>query len=72
MYICKATERHSKIDIMPAHTYCHRICHTAEEYFAKRSDEVVEKQDVWFAKNSESTEATGVGPPGQNNTMYCD
>ncbi len=36
----------------------------------KRSNEVVEKQDVRLAKNNEPTEAKGAGPSGQNSITF--
>ncbi len=54
----------------PTCTYFHRVGHTAENCFIKRSNEAVEKQDVSFDKNTEPTKAKGAGPSGQNNIMF--
>ncbi len=54
----------------PTCTYCHRVGHTVEICFVKRSNEAVQKQHVRFAKNSEPSKAKGAGPSGQNNIMF--
>ena len=54
----------------PACTYCHRVGHTAEYCFVKRSSEAVEKQDLRFAKNTEPTDTKGTGSSVQNNIMF--
>ncbi len=66
----RASECRSKVDIPPTSTYCHRVGHTAEKCFVRKSNEAVEAQDVRFAKNSGPTEAEGDGPSGQNNIMF--
>ncbi len=38
--------------------------------FRLQENEAVDKQDVRFAKNSESKKAKGSGPSGQNNIMF--
>ncbi len=66
----RASECRSKVDMLPTCTYCRRVGHTAENCFAKRSNEAVEKQDMRFAKNSEPAKSKGAGLSGQNNVMF--
>ncbi len=66
----RVSECRSMVNIPPTCTYCHRVGHTAEKCFPKRSNEAVEKQDVRFAKSSEPTEAKRAGPSGQNYIMF--
>ncbi len=65
----RASECRSKVDMPPTSKYCHRVSHTVENCFDKRNNESVERQDVRFANNGETTENKGAGPSGQNNTM---
>ncbi len=62
----RASECRSKVNIPPTCTYCHRVGHTSEKCFVKRSNEPVEKQDVRFAENRKPTDAKGAGSYGQN------
>ncbi len=66
----RASECRSQVDIQSTCTHCHRVCHTVENCFVKRSNETVDRQDVRFAKNSETTKPKGSGPSGQNNVMF--
>ncbi len=66
----KASECRSKAEIPPTCTYCHRVVHTVENCFVKRSNEAVEKHGVRLAKNSEPTKAKEAVPSGQNKIVF--
>ncbi len=66
----RASKCRLKVDIPPTCMYCHRVGHTVETCFIKRSNEAVEKQNVRFTKNSEPSKDKGAGPSGRNNIMF--
>ncbi len=60
----------STIDIPSECTQCQRFYDTAEKYVGMWSNKALEKQDVRFDKNSDSTDVNGSKLFRQNNIFF--
>ncbi len=60
----------SNFEMPPKRTYCHRVGHTTDACFVRRSDEAVDKQGVRFSKHSAPAESKEARHSGQNNFMF--